>query len=132
MILIDLLIALIVAIAMSALFVGLLGWRRREDSSAGAAYLFFFLVLLFAGWAGGRWIGHGLAWGATSAAPFAIVGILVALVLVATLPPRRRQPRPEEPVQEREVRTLQRREGFGPFFWGLLAAFLVIAILSYL
>lgn len=85
MFLIDLLFAFVVALLFFLIFSVLIRGHRT-----GSTLLVFFLVLLFATWAGGVWlspIGPPL-WG-VSWLSFILVGLFVALILAALIPPER-------------------------------------------
>jgi hypothetical protein len=126
MLIADLIVALAVAFILSLLFVPLLGWGRHEEaagSGLGGALLFFFFVVFLAAWAGGSYIRpigppvFGVYW-----LGFLLVGIVIALVLSAAVPPHVRWTGGGE--RSRAVR-------FGVFFWALTVALLLTIALAY-
>jgi hypothetical protein len=82
MFLIDLIVALVVAVVISSLF--FFGFRRQGPWKS---FLLFLVVVFLTAWAGGVWInqaaepGFGVYWVA-----FFMVGLIVALLLAA-IPP---------------------------------------------
>jgi hypothetical protein len=138
----DLMTAFLIALFLSLVFIPLS--RRRHGGGAWTGILlFFFLVFLFA-WAGGVWITPfgptfwGVYW-----LPFLFIGIIVALLLAAMIPPYRGPERPEFParrlkpaegelVEEERTQEIDTVESitmaFGFFFW-MLVLFLLIAII---
>lgn len=83
----DLLFAFVVALLLSLLFIPFAASRGRTNSVTAVA-LFFFFILFLATWAGGVWLTpvgpavYGVQW-----LPFLLVGIIVALLLVAARDP---------------------------------------------
>lgn len=144
---VDFMVALVIALLLSALFVAALGWRRpgtAGDDQAGGALLFFF-VLLLATWAGGVWLTpfgppvFGVIW-----LPFLVVGLLVALTLAALVPTgeeRWRWPRTRGEAQAMGRTATTQREasyaaaqvaaGLGLFFWLLVVALALLVLLAY-
>jgi hypothetical protein len=89
MLLLDLMVALAVALLVTAIFAA--GLRGR---SVWPNWLVFFGLVLLAAWAGGVWIrpvgppAWGVYW-----VPFLLVGLVIALLLAVTLEPERAQRR---------------------------------------
>lgn len=141
-------VAFLVALVLSAVFVAALGWRRPGDEAAdealGGGALFFFLILFLATWAGGAWLAPvGAAWSA-SWLPFLVVGFLVALVLAAVVPTRDERWRWRRPrrdggavgaaaiAAERDREAAELAAGFGVFFWALLLGLAFAILIAYL
>ena len=125
----DVIIALIFALALAALLFYPLG-RRGPGPMEGI--LFFFLILFLAIWAGGLWlvpVGPAL-WGAPWLS-FLITGVILALILAAATPPRRpvSEP-PPEPPPEGTAGALA--VSLGAFFYVLLLALFAAVIVYYL
>ncbi len=110
------LVAMLIALLLTAVFGGLLGGHRR-----GGALIFFFVVLLFGTWAGGLWLTPigGPLWGGASWISFIFVGLFFALILTAALPPQRKRNKPDTGASETEPASLV---VFGIFFWILIVA----------
>jgi hypothetical protein len=83
-------VAFVVALALSTLFVALFGSGRPADGSIWAGFMLFFLVVWLATWGIGSWMTpygplmYGVPW-----LSFLLIGLLVALVAAASLPSRR-------------------------------------------
>ncbi len=130
---IDILYALLVAIFLAAVLLGLVGWRRSPSSSGWADALFLFLVFFLLIWAGGVWLEPfgPVLWGGYWL-PFVAVG-LIALLLLAAAGTSRRRVRRYDDSRIEPARVANEDEGkavavaFGAFFWFLLLA-LVVAI----
>ncbi len=131
MIFIDFIFAFIIAILLSFLLVSALGWERpaREGPWAGFALLFILLFLLI--WAGGVWVTpFGPAAGGVYWLPFLFIGIILALLIAALMPPHR--PRtPSEAIKEAEEEKAL-ATAFGIFFWILIIILIILIILNYI
>jgi hypothetical protein len=133
MLIAELLIALVFGIILAALLTYPL---RREGPGPVGGLVFFFLLLFLAIWAGGRWLRpagppvYGVSW-----LGFLFVGILVALILAAAVPPRRPPVRPAEPAAETPSGEVGPAGAaavtLGVFFYVALLALLVVLILGY-
>jgi hypothetical protein len=130
----DIVLALIVAVIFSLLLVAAAG---RRGPGPWAGFLFFFLVLFLAVWAAGVWLRpigpvvYGGYWvGAL------VVGVLIALLLAAAVPPGPRvtpvevetppEGAPAETPEEEAVTT-----ALGVFFWILLLGLIAAIVLGY-
>jgi hypothetical protein len=123
-------IALVIALILTLIFgvgFGGRGW--------GTGLLIFFIVLFLGTWAGGLWVApHGPPlWGAAWIT-FLIVGVFIALLLAALMPPSRKPEPPGMRVTERETEA----EGvepaalaFGAFFWILMIGLVILIIAAY-
>ncbi|MBK8905237.1 MAG: hypothetical protein IPM53_28910 [Anaerolineaceae bacterium] len=123
----DLLVALLVAVVLVAIFG--LGYRRaRLDSSL----FWFFLLLFLATWAGGVWLTplgppvFGISW-----LSFVLAGVFFTLLIMAIVPlPRSPREGPAGMQEELEA-------GAGAlfavnlFFWILLIGFFIVILVSY-
>jgi len=128
----DVIFALAIGLLFAALLVMALGWRAPGADGAGAALLFVFLVVLFGVWGAALWLPpYGpVLMGGYWVAPL-VVGLLLALVLVAAAPPRPRTSTTPEVVEgtpEGEAAAT----AFGLFFWIMLLALALAVILGYL
>ena len=130
----DFLAALVVAIVLSLLLVGVFG-RRYPTTDAAAwpgALFFFFIIFLFA-WVGGVWwhpVGLEFVW-ITHWVPFFLVALFVALLIAALVPgprvpPEDRVRTPDEPVQGDGAGLV-----IGVFFWILIIALVITLIVAY-
>jgi hypothetical protein len=133
MILLDIMMALIVAIILSAIF-ALSTWRGNKKSG----FIWLFLIIFIATWAGGIWLRPfgpklwGLHW-----LSFLLIGFLVALFLSlktpSNHPPRGRRETLdmlERIKQEKEIQKMT-YVTINLFFWVLLAALVAAIILRY-
>lgn len=136
MIFIDLMFAFLVAILVSLLFLPAHRSVAADREAGAGGLLFFFLVVLLAAWAGGLWIAPfgPMMWGVYWL-PYLVIGLLVALLLVAASEPLRRRdqasPPPEGDV-EAGAGAAATAAVFGLFFWILLIALIGAIILGYL
>lgn len=120
MFLLDLVLALIVAMAFTVLLVGVFRWRHPARQGPWAAFLFLFGVLFLAVWAGGVWLTPG------SLIAFGITGLLVTLLVVTLAPARLPGHRQRDVLEASDEGAI-----FGLFFWFLLTALLLAIILGY-
>jgi hypothetical protein len=116
----DMLMALLVALLLTTIFAI---FHRQK---AGSILLLFFAVVFLASWAGGTWLQPGrITAGGMAWFIYLLVGLLVALLLWAIIPPfhvqSRRAKRKESETESLVI--------FNLFFWILLIA-LCIAIIS--
>lgn len=145
MILIDLIFAVIVALLISLLLAGVMGWRHPRTAGAGPAMLFLFLLLLVVVWAGGAWsrpYGPPM-WGGYWL-PYLVIGLFVALVLLAIgaagatetksrpLPRTAAQAEPTATDAEEEAVAVGLAGIFTVFFWVLLILGVLAIILRYI
>jgi len=84
----ELALSLLIAILLSVLLVSVVVPADSDRRGPGPT-LFLFVVLLLATWAGGVWLPPlgPAAWGVHWLS-FVVVGLFVALLLAATMPPR--------------------------------------------
>jgi hypothetical protein len=127
MFLVDLLLALAVALLLTAIFAG--GFRNRGPWDA---WWVFLLVVFLATWAGGLWFApfgptvFEVAW-----LPFLFVGLIVALLLAAVVPPARPPRTYGEAIAEARAEEAT-VAAFSAFFWILLIGLAVAVVLAYL
>jgi hypothetical protein len=130
MFLIDLLVAIVIALIFASILSS--SSRKRGVHRAGAwpIFVFFFLLMLFATWAGGVWlVPFGpLIWGAYWS-PFVVVGIIVWLLIAAIAwePPRRLQ-KVESIAQDQQDEVVG--IALPVFFWIVIIA-LIIGVFSH-
>lgn len=118
----DLLFALIVALVLTVLFVGVL---RRPGRGEG--WLWFFAIVLLASWAGGVWarpVGPAV-WGYFWV-PFVFVGLSVAVLLAASAP--RERPRTRREALEQHEAEEEAESALTALAWA--AAFLFLAAIA--
>ena len=123
----GLLFALVIACLLTLIFA--IGFRRQ---GWGIGLMIFFLVLFLATWAGGVWLTPiGPVWWGVPWLSFLLVGIVMALLLVALIPDGRRARPAADPTRETpaERDTLV---AIDIFFWVLIAGLFVTIIIRYL
>jgi len=130
---VDFVFALVFALLFTFILVAVFG-RRGPGPYSG--FVFFLVLLFFAIWAGGVWlvpVGPPL-WG-RSWLTFLLVGLFLALIIAASLPPARRT-RAQAGEKAADVALDSREEkielALGTFFWVLLVVCLVIVATRYL
>ena len=131
MLLLDMLLALLLTLGI----VALIAPTRRYAHDDGFIVLTFFVALLFPLiWTGGAWLTPigppiaGIAW-----ANYLLVGVFLALLILALAPPSSPPKRgsdivPENAEQEARAGTVI---AFGLFFWLLLIASIVSLVAYY-
>jgi len=124
--------AIVFAVLLSALLVGLFGWRYPGREEPWPAVLFFFLVLFLATWAAGLWVspvvvGAGGGYWLT----FFVIAVLLALLLAATAPPRR-PPRTAREAAEEAQSAAAAQAVFGVFFWILILGLIAVIVIRLL
>jgi len=130
----ELILAFVVALIISLLLGGLIGWERPGAPGAPASILFLFVIIFLATWAGGVWlVPFGpLAWG-VAWLPFLLVALFVALLIFALVPPRRFNRRIVTDEQEMEGRAADEAEAvLGGFFWAFIVALVAAVAIGYI
>ncbi|MEW5745957.1 MAG: hypothetical protein AB1805_11045 [Nitrospirota bacterium] len=123
----DLIIALLIAIAVT--FVFAVVFRRVGP---WFSVIVFFFVIFFAAWAGGIWLPPagpslwGIYW-----VPFLVVALIFAFLLAATAPALPKREGRESPTPDTE-KEKQAAAVFGIFFWILMVALGVTIIARYI
>jgi hypothetical protein len=130
MVLGEVLVVLGIAGLVTVLLVGVLGWQRVENGPLWDSAIFVFLILYPALWVAKVWVRpvgplfQGVYW-----VPLLFVGLIVAFIIAATLPRRRRKNviviGPAGPVERAG------RMPFGFFFWFLMLLYLGALLASY-
>ena len=124
MILIEILLVFLFAIAFTGLLVGLLGWRHPRRQEAGIAAMFVFGLLFLLVWAASLWVvpvepgwtGGYISW-------VFLITLLLTLFLAALIPPRPRVVRATTAEAEEEA-------AFGLFFWLLIGLLILLIIFA--
>jgi hypothetical protein len=127
----DLIVAFFIALIISVILGGLLGWERPDRPGIGAALVFLFLILFLATWAGGVWITPfgPAAWGVFWL-PFLVVGIIIAFLIVALVPSRRPRTR-QEAAQQAEEES-ENASMLGGLFWFFIILLIIAIIAGYI
>lgn len=122
----DLIIALIIALILSTIFV--FGFRRRGP---WPNFFFFFIIIFLATWAGGLWLTPiGPSIGGVFLLPFLLVGAVFALLLAAATPAEK--PTSIELKTRQQVEKEKKIEtAVSIFFWILIVALAVAIIFGY-
>lgn len=124
---IEILLAVIIALLFSVLLVTVAGIERPGRPGLGPGLFFFFILLFALTWAGGIWLApFGPALWGVYWIPFLVVGLFVAL-LIAVLLPRRRPRTPVEAQEEAKERA--EAEGALSFFFWVLIAFVALSLI---
>jgi len=121
--------AILIAILLTAVFAA--GFRRQNW---GAALVFFFLILFLATWAGGMWVVPfgPIAWGVPWVT-YLFVGIVIALLLTALIPPVERPTYPgrEPGISEPSQRDNTAVIGLDIFMIVLMLALIIAIVAAY-
>jgi hypothetical protein len=127
----DLIVAFFIALIISVILGGLLGWERPDRPGIGSALVFLFLILFLATWAGGVWITPfgPAAWGVFWL-PFLVVGIIIAFLIVALVPTRRPRTR-QEAAQQAEEES-ENASMLGGLFWFFIILLIIAIIAGYI
>jgi len=133
MIWIDIIFIIIIAAIISGILGLGFGWRHPSRPEAvGVSTLFLFLLLVFAMWAGSGWfpamgpVLFGIHW----VFPL-VVGLLVALIVLAVSAPPRKEPGPSVKTIQEEEDEIVATTVFGIFFWILIIGLLATGVASY-
>lgn len=122
----DLLVALLVALVLVAIF----GMGVRGDSF-GVGLFWFFFILFLATWAGGVWLpALGPAIMGVSWLTYLLVGLFFALLIMALLPPASPPPRPSTAGREVEA-DAGAFAVLNIFFWILLVGLVAVITIAY-
>lgn len=126
---IHIIFALFFALILTAAFAA--GFRSRGP---WANLVVFFFVLFLASWAGGLWLApFGPALWGTFWLPFFLAGLLVLLVLVASVPPAGQESTVElVDKKERAAEKKAAATALGVFFWVLIVLLIVAIVVRYL
>jgi hypothetical protein len=121
----ELLFALLIAFILAMIFgIGLRGYGW------GIGFFLFFIVLFLVTWAGGIWITPiGPLWWGVPWLSFLFVGLLIALIMSALIPNRRRPVKGEPPGEE--VTRGDVLVAMDVFFWILIIALVVALVVGY-
>lgn len=133
MIWIDIMFIIIIAAIISGILGLGFGWRHPSRPEAvGGSLVFIFLLLFLGMWASSRWFPPagpvllGFHW----AIPL-LVGLLLALIVLAiAVPPRRDRSAGVDTIQD-EQDDVVAATVFGVFFWLLIIGLLAVIIGSY-
>jgi hypothetical protein len=119
-----------ITVLVNLVLVGAIGWRRFENGPAWDAAIFVFLILYPALWVAKLWIRPagpvllGVYW-----VPLLFVGLIVASIMGATMPRRRR--RTDIVIGPTEPAAMLARMPFGFFFWLLMLLYMGALIAGY-
>jgi hypothetical protein len=132
MVLSDFLFVFVLALVLTAVLTLVLG---RRGPGPGAGFLFFFALLMLLIWAGGVWMAPRTSpWRGAYWLTFIAVGLVITLLLAATVPRHRPPKTTAESQRQGQLEETQRAIllAFGAFFWILLAALIVAIVGRYL
>jgi len=126
MVLAYILFSVLVGVLLTAIL--LLGLRRKRS---WRDFLIFFIIVFLGAWAGGLWVSEvgPSAWGVYWV-PFLFTGLIFALLLAATAPPRMPRSLPEQMEQVQEEEKVEREVGW--LFWVLIAALVATIVIRYI
>lgn len=123
----GLLFALVIACILTVIFA--IGFRRQ---GWGIGLMLFFLILFLATWAGGLWLTPiGPLWWGVPWLSFLLVGIMMALLLVALIPNGRRPRAAGDPKQKARA-SADTLVAIDVFFWVLIVGLLVTIVIRYI
>ena len=126
----ELITALIIAVLLSLLLAAAFGWERPGRPGILPSLIFLFFIIFITTWAIGGWLEP---FGPTVLEvywlPFLFIGLVVALILAAAIPPRR--PRSaREAVRQAETAS-EAQAALGAFFWILFVGLIVLLAVRY-
>lgn len=127
----ELFIAFVIAFVLSIIFGAAFRWERPGRPGLWPSMFFLFVIIFLVTWAIGGWVTpvgpsmSGIYW-----LSFLIVGVIVALILAAAIPPRRR-PRNIEEAKRQAESASETQAMLGAFFWILFIAMIIILIWRY-
>ena len=126
----ELITALLIAALLSLLLAAAFGWERPGRPGMLPSLIFLFFIIFITTWAVGGWMTPfgpailGIYW-----LPFLLIGLVVALILAAAVPPRR--PRSaREAVRQAETAS-EAQAPLGAFFWILFVGLIVMLAVKY-
>lgn len=125
----ELVIALIVALLITLIFGVIIGIQWPGRTGVRPSLILFFILVFLSTWVGGIWTEPfgptilGVSW-----IPFVLVGLIIALIIAAAIPPRKPVSR-QEAIRQAEAES-ETRTVLGFFFW-LLLVLLVAALIIY-
>ncbi len=128
---VDVGFALGIAVLLALLVRSITGRHKEPEEPAWPGLAFLVVILFFVTWAGGIWLQPlgpilwHIYW-----IPFVAVGIVAALLLIATTPRRRPRTRREALQVREQERVLV--TAFGVFFWILVSILLIAVAVHYL
>lgn len=128
----DFILAFLIALLLSLLLGFGFGWERPGSAGVWPSIWFLFIILFLAVLAVGGMVQPfgphvwGVYW-----LPFLLVGIIVALIIAAAVPPRRIPRSRTEAVKQRE-QMAEARVALGAFFWVLLVLLILATLVTYL
>jgi hypothetical protein len=132
---IDIIFIFVLAAILSYIFVGPLGWRRREAEGAWVTVLFVMPLLFFAFWAANLWIAPvgPIVWG-VAFFPVLIVGLIAVLLIAAATPPKQQNTTSivVETMESLEAREAAKDAALGFFFWLVLLLLIASVVFAYL
>ncbi len=123
----ELIIALIIALMLSVIFV--YGFRR---AGPWPSFFLFFIIIFLATWAGGLWINpigpsiRGVFW-----LPFLLVGAIFALLLAAATPPSPKETTIELKTKKQLKKEKRIEAALNLFFWILIMALTIAIVIGY-
>jgi hypothetical protein len=128
MFIIDLMLVLFITLILTLIFA--VGLRRQ---SWGGGLIVFFLILFLATWAGGVWITpFGPLWFGISWLPFLFVGLVIALLLTATIRPNHVRPRRRGGVEMPTRSDTEAVAALDVFMWVLIGGLLIAILAGYI
>lgn len=122
-------IAFAIAFVLSVIFGAAFRWERPGHPGLWHSIFFLFVIIFLATWAIGGWVApvgpsvSGISW-----LSFLIIGLIVALILAAAVPPRRRRPRNIEETKRQVEESIEAQAMLGAFFWILFIALIIVLI----
>jgi hypothetical protein len=128
---VDLMFALVLAMAFSFFVPGAFGWRRPGQELLWDNMVFVFTLIFLISWAGGAWLPmFGPVWMGGYWLPFLLSASFAVILLFAVAPPQpsRTQRRAIEKA-EPEITT---EKPSGVFFWILVIGLSIAIIIRYL
>ncbi len=129
----EILLSLVIALVVSLVTVGMLGWRHPNRLDIWPAGVFMFFIVALAAWAGGNWTWRLLPGSGTAGLvwlPYVLMGVFAAVVVMVLVPKKRTRASDHTTGEKEEVPATN--IVFGLVFWLMIAIFVAVLMIGYM